>query len=636
MLKPARQCTTPRIFSTTGDEIIDSKVVRDGDALIVSCEDVWRPSAVLLPELASARALTSTSRDRASFRPCHRRSLSDMPTCRFCVASASLSRVVVNPPQILIHSIAAGCRRKMLGGDAWVVHFETDASEWRASAQSLDGNGTYAVHVPGEELGAHNVTASIWLWFSSREPDFLESRWWILHGNTPMSGRSFPAFPPELTRSVTMAPRAAIARSLVDLSSGIHCTGQMLSTVQLARASVSDTSWPSEATRELQAPPARTGRWVRRGSCALLGLGDCGGGGDAAQMADAVVWAPFSCRARQRSNASGLHAESQKGCPRCAPDVLNCLAGRRLIVIGDSVSNGFALDVCERLGGRGGGCAEWHGPEIIRGGGIDASSTPFATDSKRAHSRLVMSNIFGFPPRIGLPAVVSSSRVLWSWAAALATANETVVILQSGAHDVSLHPIEDRLAPLAAYRSNLRKLAALLAAVRAANPTVHFVWRQTTHQLLVNEKQRGTGSEAAQRVLAQAAGQDSCSTRAYPGTHPNVIDALNDAAREIMASAGAIIWEEPATVTLSAPSGGWRDAQHHDVCGAGGNRHDGSDASLCAAQRRAGTHRLGGWAHSAAIARRGRSWETLGGVSEAITDTFFTRVLGCDVCLLPL
>ena len=61
--------------------------------------------------------------------------------------------------------------------------------------------------------------------------------------------------------------------------------------------------------------------------------------------------------------------------------------------------------------------------------------------------------------------------------------------------------------------------------------------------------------------------------RAFPGTHPLAIAALNVAAREILSPLGVIIWEEPAQLTLSAPRGAFRDLQHHDVCGAGADRH---------------------------------------------------------------
>ena len=87
-------------------------------------------------------------------------------------------------------------------------------------------------------------------------------------------------------------------------------------------------------------------------------------------------------------------------------------------------------------------------------------------------------------------------------------------------------------------------------------------------------------------------------------------------------------------MTLSAPAGAFRDLQHHDACGAGGDRRDTTSLTLtlnstlalalalaltptltltltlsrrdttpgarCAAERRAGTHEAHGWTASAA------------------------------------
>ena len=87
-------------------------------------------------------------------------------------------------------------------------------------------------------------------------------------------------------------------------------------------------------------------------------------------------------------------------------------------------------------------------------------------------------------------------------------------------------------------------------------------------------------------------------------------------------------------MTLSAPAGAFRDLQHHDACGAGGDRRgttsltltlnltltptlalalalaliltltlsrrDATPGARCAAERRAGTHEAHGWTASAA------------------------------------
>jgi len=87
-------------------------------------------------------------------------------------------------------------------------------------------------------------------------------------------------------------------------------------------------------------------------------------------------------------------------------------------------------------------------------------------------------------------------------------------------------------------------------------------------------------------------------------------------------------------MTLSAPAGAFRDLQHHDACGAGGDRRDTTPGARCAAERRAGTHEAHGWTASAAEGGKhaAATWSAMGGVSEAITDSFFTSVLGCKEC----
>lgn len=349
-----------------------------------------------------------------------------------------------------------------------------------------------------------------------------------------------------------------------------------------------------------------SGRWVDAHKCAAS-FGrhhHCGtGGGGATSFSAARVWVPFGCGGRRA---------------RCAPDIRRCLAGRRLVVVGDSIANGFALDVCERLRGN---CSRW----------------PVAT------GEVVLSATFGNPPRVGLRNVVEG-RAAALWTAALAAANNTIVVLQSGAHDIALPPpgMPSKVAPLAAYRHHLRELAHIVARAQAANPTLLVVWRQTTHQLLLDDAGSPDRSlKASQHVGAGLCGLGKtacvflfCKPRAFPGTHPLAIAALNAAAREILSPLGVIIWEEPAQLTLSAPRGAFRDLQHHDVCGAGADRHDGSNGSRCAAERRAGAHQANGWVASAAERGRAPTWSAMGGVSEAITDTFFTSVLGCKECAL--
>jgi hypothetical protein len=176
----------------------------------------------------------------------------------------------------------------------------------------------------------------------------------------------------------------------------------------------------------------------------------------------------------------------------------------------------------------------------------------------------------------------------------------------------------------------------MAARVTAANPSVRFVWRQTTQQLLL----RGEGG-----VGCCATGA-SCNVSGFPGTHPVVIDALNSAARAAFGAAGAHVWEEPATLTRSGPAEAFQDGMHHDICGRGANRFGTSTrAATCAKARLDGVHERKGfgpssngwspvWNLTTADWARGtpRSWGALGGLSEAITDTFFTSVLNCSAC----
>ena len=59
--------------------------------------------------------------------------------------------------------------------------------------------------------------------------------------------------------------------------------------------------------------------------------------------------------------------------------------------------------------------------------------------------------------------------------------NDSVVVLQSGIHDVSLPSHGRRDAPLTMYRVLLRRLAAMVRRLRLRNPAVSVVWKQTTH-----------------------------------------------------------------------------------------------------------------------------------------------------------
>ena len=588
-------------------------------------------SAMMTPT-ATAKALSASEAVQALGFACG--PTVSLASCSDCTASLANSRVEVVPREeggalLSITSVSDDCRAKVVGGDAWVVRFESNTSVWRQVATDMR-NGTYLAFVPREELRVHAVRAWVQLWYSSLEPNYLERRWWVLFGHTPTTGRSFPSLP----------ERCGVFPCDSADEDEMQCRAATLPALELPRSDPMPTSVPnpngaesggggdhgpghtssSTCIPEADTGLAPPGRWVDARKCAAsFGRRRCSaGGGGAASFRGARVWMPFGCPGEAQS-------------ARCAPDMRRCLAGRKLLVVGDSVSNGFALDVCERLQG-GGNCTEWQ------------PARPPASAALPSNSEVLLSAVFGTPPRIGLRNVVQG-RAVAHWTAALAAANNTIVVLQSGAHDIALPPpgSPSKVAPLAAYRYHLHELAHIVARAQAANPTLLVVWRQTTHQLLLDD----AGSPEVSLATSRRAGAILCGLgnrtaftrlqpRAYPGTHPSAITALNTAAREILSPLGVIIWEEPAPMTLSAPGGAFRDLQHHDVCGAGGDRHDTTPGARCAAERRAGTHAAHGWAASAAEGgNKAATWSTMGGVSEAITDSFFTSVLGCSECAGP-
>ena len=503
---------------------------------------------------------------------CSAQPFAALPICSNCAASPELSRAWVERhdgggARLVVHSVSSDCRAKATGGDAWVVRFVTRTSTWRELARDLK-NGTYVAHVPPDELSVHDVTAHAELWYTTRDPHYLETQW-VVNASRGTFGNSQLAF------------------GSLSGESAMQCVAGNVPSVRIEAASSTKGRGPASRS---SCPPGelsgahQRGRFVRTNECATLGLGDCGtGGGAAAKMAEAHSWVPTGCAMQ----------------PRCPPDVRRCLGGRRLLIIGDSISNGFALDVCERLNGT---CVGYQGPP-----------------APLPDAEIIISNHIGYPPRVGLANLVQD-HTFPQWAAVLKGFNNGVVVLNSGAHDVAFDPFRWKATPLTAYRSNLRALAKLVE--QAANTTTRFVWRQTTHQILIDTPP-GTPQTAKLRGY-------HCAFRAYPGTHPLVISAENDAARAIFGPLGVRVWEEPAALTLSAPFGCWKDAQHHDICGAGGDRYRGEWAANCARERRAGTHERNG--HHHVHVSGNVTWHQMGGLSEAITDTFFTSVLGCSSC----
>jgi len=137
-------------------------------------------SATMTPS-ATAKALRSGEAAQAPRFACG--PTASLVSCSDCTASLANSRVEVTPRAeggalLSITSVSDDCRAKAVGGDAWVVRFESNTSVWRQVATDMR-NGSYVAFVPREELRLHAVRAWVQLWYSSREPTYLERRWWV-------------------------------------------------------------------------------------------------------------------------------------------------------------------------------------------------------------------------------------------------------------------------------------------------------------------------------------------------------------------------------------------------------------------------------------------------------------------------
>ena len=525
-----------------------------------------------------------------------------LPTCIHCAASVNGSKAWVEGGTVIVQAGADGCVRKAVGGDAFVVKFSTEHSFWRVIARD-HGNGTYTATASTALQGAR-LMAQVHLVWTSTDPDFLEERWAV----EALKHQPFASCPVVCNRSQVVGtalflPISQCPSRPVDAKPEMQCVRKGALSERLHVVPIGG----KHAT--LQGHCSAAGRWVRQSHCAALGLRCPGGGGGVAPRfatTSSHVWLPFRCVAKDTPATA------------CAPDVARCLAGRRVLIVADSIGSGFAYDVCERLG-RDARCSVWN---MARQREPDRSST------------VVLSTTFGSPPRRGIANLVP---LLPRFEAALADANDTIVVLQSGAHDISLSIDASvvRVAPLATYRHHIRFLARAVARVQRANPTVRFVWRATTHQ--------------------QSPMEDPWTCQ-FPGTHPGVVARLNAIARAAFRPLGVDLWDEPEQMTLSAPTGSFRDPQHHDICGAGTETLK-TRSHHCAASRLAGRHEELGWPGVACgyrthcgwapllnattgqldtLRARGLNehqlWAALGGLSEAITDTFFTSVLGCTAC----
>ena len=104
------------------------------------------------------------------------------------------------------------------------------------------------------------------------------------------------------------------------------------------------------------------------------------------------------------------------------------------------------------------------------------------------------------------------------------------------------------------------------------------MWKQTTYPRALTSPLQADLRDYAERALNSSRGSvdnaeaaaaaraartsvSLCRDLAFPATYTPLIEKLNQAARELFAPMGVLIWEEPALMTFNAP-GGWIVARH--------------------------------------------------------------------------
>ena len=468
-------------------------------------------------------------------------------TCTRCAASvedsfAEFGRSDVVELSLFLHIIsrAVGCRRKMSGGDAWVVLFEgANGASWRSMAQ-YHRTGEYRVPIPLAWRKALPIVAHVQLWWTKTMSGDVLAQWDQRAHAAPGAGQAGSMF-------------ARLDRDHGDDTEWVplQCVGGYLPPLSLNEWPVSETTEPQRISSPCTRTELRTGGWwVKRG-------------------AQRLEWAPSWC-------SDDTWGDSDFD----ATTVRSCLGGRQLLILGDSVTAGTYLDLCALLSN--------HGAHIAC---ATAFSSLYKPVSPLPSTEVAFAPLFGnFPVRhIGLPNLINSSQTA-EWERIFTAANDTLVILQSGLHDIGVPPL-DRPKPLLAWEHNLRSLGAFITRVQLANPRVQFIWRAMTHALL--------------RTCAQG----------FPQTYPPLVHRMNQLAADILRPFGVTVWGEPALMSWSAPITAFKDLNHHDVCGMAAGLGRGT---RCADQRSRG-HIL-----------RARSNFYVGGLSETITQSLF-RVMGCKV-----
>ena len=491
-----------------------------------------------------------------------------MPTCKLCLASPTHSRTTVSElpssMRIQIHSIAQDCRRKISGGDTWVVSLRSNTLPlWRVVATD-HGNGEYEVRVPPRLLPAE---AKVELWWTSSDSGFLHSSAWTLW---PVKAGSLPSWAHTMRSSC-----AAEANVSACLTPAVHCSECSPNADPRHRA-MACVGHGLVGASKLSLQPAAGSPLLQPVGSLSLQPGRAGG------IKRHAGYAAGTCK-QAGCSPTERHAAVHRDI-----DFRQCLGSRRLVVLGDSVTFGSFLDVCERLGG---GC------DIM---------TPKAL-SVPPDASAVFSPVFALPYRVGLPNFLRAEAY---WTAVLdRLPGRTVLVLQSGAHDVGLPKMDQpvRVSPISQYRAHMSRLANWSRHLLAAHGgRLQLVWRQTTHMIL------------------QPGG---CNSHGQSLAHPGVVTALNDIARELLVPAGVMVWEEPEWMSFNAPQEQYVGALHHDRCNGG---CQGSSIGCKMAVLADGN--IEGLSDCGQKRLRGKPWgskpwgQTL---SERISETLFTSVLGC-------
>jgi hypothetical protein len=551
--------------------------------------------------------------------------------CSACFASPKQSTAQVLPDAtggaffIRIDSVSGQCQPKAGEGDLWQVDFtdqhgSTVLQSWRSVARSL-GNGSYVAPVSSEALGlvAGQLHAVVTLTWSTDDPTFLDAGWvqrtmeHQFHAGPiatfrPCAGP--PVHPGRLAqwpewanssakRGAVLCPPNPLNQSTYPTSSDrMRCYntrpasgGRLLVGGPAAAAALgSHSSSGPGGTREARGGESRgeqrgsapggeprggasrregrfcasgsPGRWISAAGCSYTRAGGaraCGGRA-AIQSNDAswAAWVPWGCDARPRCDGGGIRA---------------CLGSRRLLLLGDSVLWGTFLDLCATLGGA--ACGTTRNAEDVM------------QLMQSDEVRVVFVPLFGVPKRVGMDNLFGTAETVAGWELAFSQLNRTVVVANSGMHDVSLPYLRDRVAPLSAYQDNMQRLRSLMDRSRALNPSLQFVLRATSH-------------------FPVPAGR-SCVAYGYANTHAGVVERLNAIARQQTDLPPRIpFWEEPAIMTYSAPHACFRDVMHHDCWGL--------DSGAGTRVSRVVTPPA--WPGS-------RGWARRGGLSEAVTQSLF-------------